>query len=65
MIDAERVTMCTATVNHFGPEKLKTTARYPRVATGHITAVESPLDQLPMPDKTRRKRGKRKDDKSA
>jgi hypothetical protein len=32
-----------------GHEKLETTARYTRVATGLITAVESPLDQLPMP----------------
>jgi site-specific recombinase XerD len=29
-----------------GHEKLETTARYTRVATGLITAVESPLDQL-------------------
>ena len=29
-----------------GHEKLETTARYARVATGLITAVESPLDQL-------------------
>lgn len=32
-----------------GHEKLETTARYTRVATGLITAVESPLDQLEMP----------------
>jgi|APDOM4702015191_1054821.scaffolds.fasta_scaffold16476_2 integrase/recombinase XerD len=32
-----------------GHEKLETTARYTRVATGLITAVESPLDQLDMP----------------
>ena len=32
-----------------GHEKLETTARYTRVATGLITAVESPLDQLSMP----------------
>jgi hypothetical protein len=28
---------------------LETTARYTRVATGLITAVDSPLDQLSMP----------------
>lgn len=43
-----------------GHEKLETTARYTRVATGLITAIESPLDQLPMPEKARRKRGKPK-----
>ena len=43
-----------------GHEKLETTARYTRVATGLITAVESPLDQLPLPDKPGRKRGKTK-----
>ena len=32
-----------------GHEKLETTARYTRVATGLITAVESPLDQLSIP----------------
>ena len=32
-----------------GHEKLETTARYTRVATGLITAVESPLDRLDMP----------------
>ena len=32
-----------------GHEKLETTARYTRVATGHITAVKSPLDRLDMP----------------
>lgn len=32
-----------------GHEKLETTARYTRVATGLITAVESPLDQLSLP----------------
>ncbi len=35
-----------------GHEKLETTARYTRVATGLITAVESPLDQLSMPRQT-------------
>ncbi len=43
-----------------GHEKLETTARYTRVATGLITAVESPLDQLAMPHGARRRRGKRK-----
>ncbi|MGB8402076.1 tyrosine-type recombinase/integrase, partial [Bradyrhizobium sp.] len=50
-----------------GHEKLETTARYTRVATGLITAIESPLDQLALPQKaksgaTRRRRAKRKDD---
>jgi hypothetical protein len=50
-----------------GHEKLETTARYTRVATGLITAVESPLDQLPMPQKSRRKgpKSRRKNDKAA
>jgi site-specific recombinase XerD len=41
-----------------GHEKLETTARYARVATGLITAVESPLDQLSMPRKSKRKKTK-------
>jgi site-specific recombinase XerD len=47
-----------------GHEKLETTARYTRVATGLITAVESPLDQLDMPHSakagtsSKRRRGK-------
>ncbi len=41
-----------------GHSKLETTARYTRVATGLITAVESPLDQLDIPYKPRRKKGK-------
>jgi hypothetical protein len=41
-----------------GHEKLETTARYTRVATGLITAVESPLDQLSAPEKAKRKKGK-------
>jgi len=45
-----------------GHEKLETTARYTRVATGLITAVESPLDQLSLPGKAKRKRGKHKSD---
>lgn len=36
-----------------GHEKLETTARYTRVATGLITAVESPLDRLEMPHSAR------------
>ena len=39
-----------------GHEKLETTARYTRVATGLITAVESPLDQLSAPQKAKRKK---------
>ena len=53
-----------------GHEKLETTARYTRVATGLITAVESPLDQLDMPHssktspRTRRRRRKISEDKT-
>lgn len=43
-----------------GHEKLETTARYTRVATSLITAVDSPLDRLSMPNKAKRKRGKDK-----
>ena len=32
-----------------GHEKLDTTARYTRVATGMIAAIESPLDLLSQP----------------
>jgi len=42
-----------------GHDKLDTTARYTRVATGIISAIESPLDQLSAPRK-RPKNGKRK-----
>lgn len=42
-----------------GHDKLETTARYTRVATGMISAVESPLDRLPMPHSKTRK-GKKK-----
>ena len=38
-----------------GHDKLETTARYTRVATGMISAVDSPLDDLGT---GRRKRGK-------
>ena len=41
-----------------GHEKLETTARYTRVATGLITAVESPLDQLSAPRKMAKRRAK-------
>jgi integrase/recombinase XerD len=39
-----------------GHDKLETTARYARVATGLISAVESPLDRLSIPLKKRRNR---------
>jgi integrase/recombinase XerD len=42
-----------------GHEKLETTARYTRVATGLITAVESPLDRLSVPEKAKRRNGKK------
>jgi integrase/recombinase XerD len=38
-----------------GHTKLETTARYAHVATGMISAVESPLDQLARPNKRPRK----------
>ena len=41
-----------------GHEKLETTARYTRVATGMISAIASPLDLLGEPRKTPGKRGK-------
>jgi len=41
-----------------GHEKLDTTARYTRVATGMISTIESPLDGLREPRRTSRKRGK-------
>src|ERR1700724_3386415 len=41
-----------------GHEKLDTTARYTCVATGMISAIESPLDLLCEPRRTPRKRGK-------
>jgi len=41
-----------------GHTKLDTTARYTRVATGMISAVESPLDQLSETRKRTRKAGK-------
>ena len=36
----------------FGHDKLETTARYTRVATGMILGVVSPLDDLRKPSKT-------------
>jgi integrase/recombinase XerD len=39
-----------------GHDKLETTARYARVATGLISAVESPLDQLSLPRKKAKRR---------
>jgi integrase/recombinase XerD len=41
-----------------GHDKLDTTARYTRVATGMISAIESPLDLLGERRRTPRKRGK-------
>ena len=38
-----------------GHDKLDTTARYTRVATGMIAAIESPLDLLSQPRKKPRK----------
>ena len=38
-----------------GHDKLETTARYTRVATGMISNVESPLDQLSRPRRKRKK----------
>ena len=43
-----------------GHHKLETTARYTRVATGMISAVESPLDDLGAGRRTRRKTGGRR-----
>jgi hypothetical protein len=41
-----------------GHDKLDTTARYTRVATGMIAGIESPLDLLSQPRKKPRKNGK-------
>ena len=41
-----------------GHDKLDTTARYTRVATGMIAAIESPLDLLSLPRKKPRNNGK-------
>jgi len=50
-----------------GHDKLETTARYTRVATGMISAIESPLDLLSVPRMTAKKgrNGKAKDGPSA
>ena len=42
-----------------GHDKLDTTARYTRVATGMIAGIESPLDLLSQPRKKPRKRSKK------
>jgi site-specific recombinase XerD len=42
-----------------GHDKLETTARYTRVATGMISAVDSPLDDLGARPRKRRKTGGR------
>jgi site-specific recombinase XerC len=39
-----------------GHDKLETTARYTRVATGMIAKIESPLDGLNAPRRRRAKR---------
>jgi integrase/recombinase XerD len=44
-----------------GHDKLETTSRYTRVATGMIANIESPLDRLSQPRKKRKKRKSRKD----
>ena len=41
-----------------GHDKLDTTARYTRVATGMIAGIKSPLDLLSQPRKKPRKRRK-------
>ena len=40
-----------------GHDKLDTTARYTRVATGMIAGIESPLDLLSRPRQKRKKSG--------
>src|SRR5450755_3126797 len=46
-----------------GHDKLDTTARYTRVATGLIASIESPLDRLSQPRKKPRKTKKTKTDR--
>jgi integrase/recombinase XerD len=41
-----------------GHDKLDTTARYTRVATGRIAAIASPLDQLGGQEKPSKKKAK-------
>jgi len=43
-----------------GHEKLETTARYLHVATGAISAVESPLDRLSQPKRKRSKKAEKR-----
>jgi hypothetical protein len=42
-------------IEELGHDKLETTARYTRVATGMIAGIESPLDLLSQPRKKSRK----------
>ena len=42
-----------------GHEKLETTARYLHVATGMISAIESPLDRLARPNHKRPRKTQR------
>lgn len=42
-----------------GHDKLETTARYTRVATGMISSVDSPLDELAKGRRKRKKAGGR------
>jgi integrase/recombinase XerD len=48
-----------------GHDKLDTTARYARVATGMIAGIESPLDQLPRTETAKRPKKARKSKPSA
>jgi integrase/recombinase XerD len=41
-----------------GHDKLDTTARYTRVATGMIASIESPLDRLSQPPKKKPKKNR-------
>jgi integrase/recombinase XerD len=47
-----------------GHDKLDTTARYTRVATGLIASIESPLDRLSQPRKKLRKTKKHRKTKT-
>jgi integrase/recombinase XerD len=46
-----------------GHEKLETTARYLHVATGMISAVESPLDRLARPKRKRPRKAEKSGNK--